>query len=60
MEHWAFDTISFIAGLIGGGTFGSILTFSISKYMSAGANSRIIDQSSAKAGGDIIGGNKKS
>ena len=58
MENWAFDIASFIAGLVGGGTLGSILTFSISKRLGAGANSRIVDQSNAKAGGDIVGGDK--
>lgn len=46
---------SFIAGLIGG----SFITISVTGHRAAKRGS-ITDQSKARAGGDIVGGNKTS
>jgi hypothetical protein len=46
---------SFIAGLVGG----SLITISVTGHRAA-KRGRVTDQSKAKAGGDIVGGNKTS
>jgi hypothetical protein len=45
------EILSFVAGLVGG----SLLTI---KYYGKRAGGKLIDQSGAKAQGDVIGGNK--
>lgn len=47
------EAISFLAGAIGG----SLLTLSFTKKQAKGGG-KIVDQQSAKAGGDIVGGDK--
>jgi hypothetical protein len=47
--------VSFVLGLAAGGTIGSILTLKISRVNNA---DRIVNQNRAKAGGDIVGGDK--
>ena len=49
------EVLSFLAGLIGG----SLLTLKFTNRNIASGGSKITDQSSAKAGGDIVGGDKK-
>ena len=48
------EIVSFIAGLIGG----SLITLQFKKT-SASGNAKVTDQSGAKAGGDIVGGDQK-
>ena len=60
MENWAFDIGSFIAGLLGGGgVVGYLVKLSFTKEMRSDGNGNAVDQSGAKAGGDIIGRDKK-
>jgi hypothetical protein len=48
------EILSFLAGALGG----SLLTLSITKQNRIRGSGSIVDQSSSKAGGDIVGGNK--
>ena len=52
MEYFS-ELICFVVGLAGG----SLVTFMISKKSVSGSG-RMVDQQSAKASGDIVGGNK--
>lgn len=56
--EFTFDIGSFLAGLIGGGAAGSFLTFRLNNSKSASGSGKVVDQNRAKAGGDIVGGNK--
>lgn len=53
MMAYLSEIISFLVGLAGG----SLLTLTFSKKQVKGRG-KIVDQQSAKAGGDIVGGNK--
>lgn len=55
MDNILSHIISFIAGLVGG----SLITLQITKKVTASNGSKVIDQSGANAGGDIVGGNKQ-
>lgn len=55
MEYLS-EILSFLTGLLGG----SLLTLKFTKRNIASGGSKINDQSNAKAGGDIVGGDKKS
>ena len=46
----------FMGGLVSGGIGGSLLTLRVTRTNRSGRD--ITDQSSARAGGDIVGGNK--
>lgn len=59
MENWAFNIGSFIAGMLGGGIVGSLVTLSFTKKMRSDGNGSAVDQSGATAGGDIVGRDKK-
>ena len=48
------EIASFIAGALGG----SLLTFHYTRQNRVGGRGSIVDQSGAKAGGDVVGGNK--
>jgi hypothetical protein len=52
------EIISLIAGVVGGGTIASVVTFKIVSGQNASHGGRNINQSGSKAGGDIVGGNK--
>jgi hypothetical protein len=55
------EIVSFVIGLIGGGTAGSILTVKFSgKNISSTDHGTSVDQRSASAGGDIVGRDKRS
>ena len=60
LEGLDFDFWNFLGGLIAGGIGGSFLTLKLSKSQKADSGGKNIDQSGAKAGGDIVGGNKRS
>ena len=57
MEYWA-EILSFIGGVISGAIGGSLLTVNLQKRNTAKKGSTVIDQSDARAGGDVVGGNK--
>lgn len=60
MEYFG-EIIAFIAGLGGGITIGSLVKIKISKASSSGSISgggRSVNQSGARAKGDIVGGDK--
>ena len=46
---------TFIAGLIGGGVGGSLLTLRITGRNQVSGRGSIVDQSGSRAGGDIVG-----
>ncbi|MDD3181322.1 MAG: hypothetical protein PHD48_00725 [Alphaproteobacteria bacterium] len=54
MDSIISHLVSFIVGLAGG----SLLTLQFKKNVTASGKSRIVDQSGAHAGRDIVGGNK--
>jgi hypothetical protein len=53
VDYWG-EVISFIAGLVGG----SLITLQFKKITASGS-AHVTDQSGAKAGGDIVGGDQK-
>jgi hypothetical protein len=60
MDTWA-EILSIIGGVIAGAIGGSLITVRLQKKkISADNGSTVVDQSNAQAGGDIVGGNKKS
>ncbi|WP_155982323.1 hypothetical protein [Xanthobacter sp. 126] len=61
-EFWAAhasEVWSAILGYLAGGLTVTFVKFQISRKQSSGGG-RIVDQSGANAGGDIVGGNKDS
>jgi len=60
IKNHAWDLWSLIAGALGGCTIGSFVTFRLYKGQNVNGNGRIVNQTRARAGGDIIGGNKTS
>jgi hypothetical protein len=59
MENITFDLLNFIAGVLTGGVGGALITLKLTKNMRASGNGITTDQSKAKAGGDIVGRDKK-
>ena len=55
---FTFDLSNFLVGLITGGAAGALITFQVTKTLRSGTNGTSADQSSATAGGDIIGRDK--
>ncbi len=55
----AFDLWNFLGGLVSGLLGGTLLTLHFTKTMRAGGNGNTIDQSGAKARGDIVGRDKR-
>jgi hypothetical protein len=55
MQEWASELISFVAGLLGGATIGSLVTIKFVRSSSVTAN-RTVRQSGITAGRDNIGG----
>ena len=54
------EIVSFIIGLVGGGTVGSILTLKFGgKNITATSQGTAVDQSKARAGGDMVGRDKR-
>lgn len=54
LQYWS-QALSFLAGLAGG----SLLTLKLSKSQTtSGAGGRTVSQDGARAGGDIVGGDK--
>ncbi|WP_417449554.1 hypothetical protein [Kordiimonas sp.] len=56
----SFEFWSFLGGLLSGGIGGALITLKLTKNMRVQGNGRMVDQSKAQAGGDIVAGNKKS
>lgn len=56
LENW--DILSFLVGLIGGIAV-TLVSIRIKKTMSSSGGGDVVDQSKARAGRDIVGGNKK-
>lgn len=54
-ELWK-PAVALVVGLLSGGAIG----FRFGKKQSIMGSGKLVDQSRAKAGGDVIGGNKKS
>ncbi|WP_315800076.1 hypothetical protein [Bradyrhizobium sp. SZCCHNS3002] len=48
---------SFLAGFVGGGAVGSLVTLRIKGRNQLPGKGSIVDQSRSRAGGDIVGGN---
>jgi hypothetical protein len=59
LARYASEIWSFVAGLVGGGIGGSLLTLRISRQNRASGGGSIVDQSKATAKGDIVGGDKR-
>jgi len=54
------DVWKILLALVGGALGGGALGFRIGKKQSVMGSGRVVDQSRANAGGDIVGGNKNS
>lgn len=54
-----FDLWNFLGGLLAGGAGASLLTLRLSNSIRADRNSVATDQSGARAGGDIVGRDKR-
>ena len=54
-----FDFWNFISGLVAGAIGGSLLTFQFTKNVRADRHGTATDQSGARAGGDIVGRDKR-
>jgi hypothetical protein len=53
VQHMS-EILSFLGGLVSG----SLLTFHFTRQNRVRGSGSVVDQSSSKAGGDIVGGNK--
>jgi hypothetical protein len=58
LRHHASEIWSFVAGLIGGGAGGSLLTLRISRRKQVTGHGTMVDQSGSRASGDIVGRDK--
>lgn len=54
-----FDLWNFLGGLISGLVGGSLLTLQLTKTVRANNSGNAVDQSNARAGGDIVGRDKR-
>jgi len=54
-----FDIFNFLGGLLTGAVGGALLTFHFTKNVRANSHGTAIDQSGARAGGDIVGRDKR-
>jgi uncharacterized membrane protein len=54
LTQYATELASFVAGLFGG----SLLTITYTSHNNNKSNQSSVNQSGAKAGGDVVGGNK--
>jgi hypothetical protein len=50
---------TFLTGLLGGGAAGSLITYRVTQTNRASGGGTVSDQSGAKAGGDIVGRDKR-
>jgi hypothetical protein len=57
MKEWASELISFVAGMLGGATIGSLVTIKFVRSSSVHRN-RTVRQSDITAGRDNIGGDR--
>lgn len=57
--QFTFDFANFLVGLISGGLGGSLLTFHLSKKITASKDGNAVDQSRVSAGGDVVGRDKR-
>ena len=55
----AFDLWNFLSGALAGAIGGALLTFQFTKNVRAGSRGNATDQSGARAGGDIVGRDKR-
>jgi hypothetical protein len=55
---YASEILTFVVGLLGGGTVGSLITLRFVQRNRAGRHGSVVDQSSSRAGGDIVGRDK--
>jgi hypothetical protein len=60
LSQYASEIWSFAAGLVGGGIGGSLLTLRITQRNITNRNGSVVDQSRTRAGGDIVGRDKRS
>lgn len=58
LSNHATEIWSFVAGLAGGGTAGSLLTMKFSRNNKASSQGVAVDQTNASARGDIVGRDK--
>ncbi|MPR64305.1 hypothetical protein D7027_21200 [Ochrobactrum intermedium] len=58
--NFTFDVSNFILGLLTGGVGGTLITYQVTKTLRAGTDGTAVDQSRAKAGGDVVGRDKTS
>jgi hypothetical protein len=58
LSQHASEIWSFIAGIVGGGAGGSLLTLRLTRQNKVLGSGSIVDQGRARAGGDIVGGDK--
>ncbi len=59
MDSIAFDLWNFIGGLVAGGIGGALLTLKFTKNQRTNGSGMTVDQSRSKAGGDIVGRDKR-
>ena len=57
--QYSSEIWSFLGGVVGGGISGSLLTLRYTRQNRVNGSGSIVDQSRSKAGGDIIGGSKR-
>jgi len=55
----AFDLWNFLGGLFAGAAGGALLTLQLTKTMRSDRHGNTTDQSGARAGGDIVGRDKR-
>jgi hypothetical protein len=55
----AFDLWNFLGGVFAGAIGGSLLTFHFTKNLRANSHGTATDQSGSRAGGDIVGRDKR-
>jgi hypothetical protein len=56
----ASEIWTFLAGLIGGGAAGSLITYRVTRTNRVNGRGSVVDQSGSAAGGDIVGRDKRS
>jgi hypothetical protein len=59
LTQYSSEIWSFLGGLFGGGIGGSFLTLRYTRQNRVSGSGSVVDQSRSKAGGDIIGGSKR-
>lgn len=59
VERMEFDLWNFLGGLLTGALGGALVTLQLTKNVRADRNGTATDQSGARAGGDIVGRDKR-